>query len=217
MHAVTWRSAAPSLPEGKRCRTRRAGNRLVDIVNRKGCFMSERKIRVGLIGAGANTRAFHIPGLAKQDDVEIVAVANRTRASSQRVAQEFAIPNIHDHWQSLLDDARIAAVCIGTWPYTHASMTIAALEAGKHVLCEARMAMNHGEARAMLEASRRHPALTAQIVPAPHTLAFDRTIIEMIAGGYIGELISIDARIAAARGYPDGSAQQHWRQDREFS
>jgi predicted dehydrogenase len=180
-------------------------------------FMSETKIRVGLIGAGGNTRALHIPGFVKQHDVEIVAVANRTRESSQRVAQEFAIPKIHDHWQSLLEDASIDAVCIGTWPYMHAPLTIAALEAGKHVLCEARMAMDHSEARTMLAASLRRPALTAQIVPAPHTLAFDRTIIEMIASGYIGELISIDARIAAARAYPDGSAQQHWRQNRDFS
>jgi predicted dehydrogenase len=179
--------------------------------------MSEKKIRVGLIGAGGNTRAFHIPGLAKQPDVQIVAVANRTRASSQRVADEFAIPKVHDHWQALLDDASIDAVCIGTWPYMHAPLTIAALEAGKHALCEARMAMDHGEACTMLAASLRHPALTAQIVPAPHTLAFDRSIIEMIAGGYIGELISIDARIAATRSYPDGSAPRHWRQDRVFS
>ena len=179
--------------------------------------MSEKKIRVGLIGAGGNTRAFHIPGLAKQPDVQIVAVANQTRASSQRVADEFAIPKVHDHWQALLDDASIDAVCIGTWPYMHAPLTIAALEAGKHALCEARMAMDHGEACTMLAASLRHPALTAQIVPAPHTLAFDRSIIEMIAGGYIGELISIDARIAATRSYPDGSAPRHWRQDRVFS
>ena len=179
--------------------------------------MPEKKIRVGLIGAGGNTRALHIPGFAKQDGVQIAAVANRTRESSQRVADEFSIPKVHDHWQALLEDASIDAVCIGTWPYMHAPLTIAALEAGKHVLCEARMAMDHSEARAMLAASLRHPALTAQIVPAPHTLAFDRSIIEMIAGGYIGELISIDARIAAARSYPDGSAQQHWRQNRAFS
>jgi predicted dehydrogenase len=179
--------------------------------------MPEKQIRVGFIGAGGNTKAFHIPGLAKQDGVHILAVVNRTRESGQRVADEFAIPKVHDHWQALLEDSSIDAVCIGTWPYMHAPLTIAALNAGKHVLCEARMAMDHSEARTMLEASLRHPALTAQIVPAPHTLAFDRTIIEMIAGGYIGELISIDARIAAARSYPDGSAQQHWRQNRAFS
>jgi predicted dehydrogenase len=179
--------------------------------------MSEKEIRVGLIGAGGNTKAFHIPGLAKQEGVQIVAVANRSRESSQRVANEFAIAKVHDHWQALLEDASIDAVCIGTWPYMHAPLTIAALEAGKHVLCEARMAMDDREARAMLEASLRHPALAAQIVPAPHTLAFDRTIIEMIAGGYIGELISIDARIASARSYPDGSGQQHWRQNRALS
>ena len=179
--------------------------------------MSEKAIRVGLIGAGGNTKAFHIPGFKKQTGVEIVAVANRTRESSQRIAHEFAIPKVHDHWRALLEDASIDAVCIGTWPNMHAPLTIAAFEAGKHVLCEARMAMDHDEARAMLAASLRHPALTAQIVPAPHTLVFDRTIIEMIAGGYIGELISIDARIAAARNYPDGSASQHWRQNRVFS
>src|SRR5262245_8160098 len=158
--------------------------------------MSEKTIRVGLIGAGGNTKAFHITGFAKQANVQIVAVANRTRESSQRVAHEFAIPKIHDHWQSLLEDASIDAVCIGTWPYMHAPLTIAALEAGKHVLCEARMAMDHSEARAMLAASLRHPGLTAQIVPAPHTLAYDRTIVEMIAGGVLGEMISIEARTA---------------------
>ncbi|WP_247477143.1 Gfo/Idh/MocA family oxidoreductase [Bradyrhizobium sp. 169] len=49
----------------------------------------------------------------------------------------------------------------------HAEATIAALNAGKHVLCEARMALNAREAHAMLAASRRNPSLVAQIVPAP--------------------------------------------------
>src|SRR6476659_10762688 len=91
--------------------------------------MSEKTLRIGLIGAGGNTKAFHIPGLKKRDGVEIVAVANRTRESSQRVADEFAIPKVHDHWQALLEDASIDAVCIGTWPYMHAPLTIAALAA----------------------------------------------------------------------------------------
>ena len=179
--------------------------------------MSEDRIRIGLIGAGGNTRARHIPGFHKQDGVELAAVANRSRESAQRVADEFDIPTVCDDWRAVLNDASIDAVCIGTWPYMHAPLTIAALEAGKHVLCEARMAMDHNEACTMLDASLRHPSLIAQIVPAPHTLAFDRTIIDMIAGGQIGELISMDARIAAARAYPDGSSPQHWRQNRALS
>jgi predicted dehydrogenase len=179
--------------------------------------MPEETIRIGLIGAGGNTRDRHIPGFQKQAGVELAAVANRTRQSGQQVADVFGIPNVYDDWQALLADDSIDAVCIGTWPYMHAPLTIAALEAGKHVLCEARMAMNHDEACAMLEVSRRHPGLVAQIVPAPHTLAFDRTIMDMVADGFIGELIAIDARIAAARVYPEQGGTRHWRQNRDLS
>lgn len=179
--------------------------------------MTDTPIRVGLIGAGGNTRSRHIPGFREQQGVEIVAVANRSRASGQQVADEFGIPTVYDDWQALLADPNIDAVCIGTWPYMHRTLTIASLEAGKHVLCEARMAMNLAEAKDMLAASQRHPTLTAQIVPAPHTLAFDRTIQDMVAAGQIGDLIALDARIAAARAFPDASGPVHWRQDRDLS
>src|SRR5919199_175874 len=130
-------------------------------------------IRIGVVGAGGNTRLHHIPKLKKIDGVEIVSVANRSRASSARVAQEFGIPRVHDHWQELVNDPGIDAVVIGTWPYMHCPVTLAALAAGKHVLTEARIAMNAAEARQMLAASRAHPALVAQIVPGPFTLAVD--------------------------------------------
>ena len=55
-------------------------------------------IRVGLIGAGANTRLRHIPGFREQRDVEIVAVANRSRESGERIAGEFEIPTVYDNW-----------------------------------------------------------------------------------------------------------------------
>jgi hypothetical protein len=132
--------------------------------------MCADKIRVGLIGAGANTRLRHIPGLKAQEDVEIVGVANRTAASGERIAAEYDIPNVYDNWLDIIDDDDIDAVCIGTWPYMHAPVTLAALSADKHVLVEARMAMNSHEARLMLDASRDNPHLVTQIVPAPHTI-----------------------------------------------
>ena len=174
-------------------------------------------LRVGIVGAGANTRKFHIPGLQKQPGVEVVAVANRSRESGQRAASEFGIPRVADHWREIVEDDGIDAVCIGTWPYLHAPVTIAALEEGKHVLCEARMAMNASQAHAMLETARANPQLTAQIVPAPHTLALDRTIVEMIGAGYIGDLVAVDAHVTLGSGFPAWDAPPHWRHSRDLS
>ena len=179
--------------------------------------MNSNTIRVGIVGAGGNTRKHHIPKLQAQRDVEVIAVANRTMQSGKKVAKEFGIPAVSDNWQSVVQDPDIDAICIGTWPYMHAGITIAALEAGKHVLCEARMAMDAGEASSMLDCALDHPGQIAQIVPAPHTLALDQTIMEMIGDGYVGDLIAVDARVAQGSNYPQWDSALHWRQDRTLS
>lgn len=95
-------------------------------------------------------------------------------------------------------------------------MTIAALDAGKHVLCEARMAMDLQQARDMLEASKRHPELTAQVVPSPMTLKYDKTIRRLVDDGSIGQIVAIDVRGVGSK-FPDFEAPIHWREDRELS
>ena len=103
-------------------------------------------IKVGIIGAGGNTISAHLPKLIEQSGVEVLSVANRSIASAEKVAKKFNIPKIYDDWQEIIMDDEIDAICIGTWPYMHSSITIEALESGKHVLTEARMAMNSDEA-----------------------------------------------------------------------
>ena len=174
-------------------------------------------VRIGLIGAGGNTRSRHIPGFLGIDGVELVCVANRTLDSARRVAEEFSIARPVAHWREVLEDESVDAVCIGTWPYMHAPLTVAALEHGKHVLCEARMAMNATEAHTMRAAARRHPELVAQIVPAPHTFPVDRTVISMIASGQLGEIVALDARVAVSSSYANPEAPLHWRHDRDLS
>ena len=98
--------------------------------------MSKPQVRVGIVGAGTNTRVRHIPGLRAVTGVEIVSVSNRTTASSERVAKEFSIPQVVERWQDLVASPDIDAVMIGTWPNMHCEVTCAALAAGKHVLCE---------------------------------------------------------------------------------
>jgi predicted dehydrogenase len=176
--------------------------------------MSET-IRVGVVGAGANTRLHHIPKLRKIEGVEVVAVANRSRASSEKVAQEFGIARVHDDWRTLVNDPGIDAIVIGTWPYMHCPITLAALDAGKHVLTEARLAMNAAEARKMLAASRARPTLVTQVVPGPTTFAADPMVMQLLADGYIGELQSLDLKVPS--GFLNRDAPMHWRMDREFS
>ncbi|MFU8848497.1 MAG: Gfo/Idh/MocA family protein, partial [Opitutales bacterium] len=129
----------------------------------------------------------HIPGFCKLPNVELSVVANRSLESAEKVAKLEGIKRVAQTWQEVVADPKVDAVCIGTWPYLHAEATIAALEQGKHVLCEARMASNLEEARPMLAAAQAHSDLVAQLVPAPFSLDFDATIREMLRQGKLGD------------------------------
>jgi predicted dehydrogenase len=171
-----------------------------------------QRLRIGLIGAGGNTRLRHIPGLRALEGVELTAVCNRRPESSAAAAREFGIGRIHTHWEAMVADADIDAIVIGTWPYLHCPITLAALKAGKHVLTEARLAMNAAEAHRMLKAAREQAALITQVVPSPFGLKGHDVVKELIASGYLGELrevhvCSFNAALA------DPEAPLSWRQD----
>jgi len=174
--------------------------------------MTNQTLRVGFVGAGKNTRERHIPGFQKLSGIDFVAVANRTKESGERVAKEFGIRKVYADWRELVRAPDIDAVCIGTWPNMHPEITVAALEAGKHVLCEARMAMSAAAGRPMLEASRRAPHLVAQLVPAPHTLEVDSTLKSLLAEGYAGDVLAVELQAAQGR-FVEPDAPLHWRQD----
>ncbi|HEV8717261.1 MAG TPA: Gfo/Idh/MocA family oxidoreductase, partial [Candidatus Binatia bacterium] len=178
--------------------------------------MSSQPIKVGIVGAGNNTRVRHIPGLQAVAGVEIVSVCNRSRESSQQVAEAFRIPKIYTDWRELVAAQDTNAIVIGTWPYMHCEVTCAALAAGKHVMCEARMARNAAEAHTMLGKSQAQPNLITQIVPSPFTLRVDRTIQDLIAEGYIGDLSAMTVR-GITPGFANPEAPLHWRQRQDLS
>ena len=115
----------------------------------------------------------------------------------------------------MADDA-INAVCIGTWPYMHRALTLAALEKGKHVLTEARMASTAQEARDMLAASRSRPHLVCQLTPTSTTYRIDRVLQRLIGEGFLGELLSVEYQALQNR-FADRGGALHWRHDWELS
>tara|TARA_B100000029_G_scaffold501287_1_gene574408 strand:+ start:13477 stop:14508 length:1032 start_codon:yes stop_codon:yes gene_type:complete len=173
-------------------------------------------IRVGVVGAGTNTVAKHIPELQAIEGVEIVSVCNRSPESSQRIAKQFGIPTTYKTWADLIEADDTDAIVVGTWPYLHCATTLSALASGKHILCEARMAMNLEEAQLMHDAAQSNPDLIAQIVPSPMTLWADKTIQRLIKEGYTGDILSVEVR-ASGSDFIDKDSPIHWRNNYDLS
>ncbi len=178
--------------------------------------MSSGEVRIGIVGAGQITRTRQLPGFQGLAGVKLVAVCNRTRESTARVARDFDIPKMYSNWEDLVADPDVDAVVIGAWPYLHCSVTLAALDAGKHVLTQARMAMNAREAQRMYDRAEESPRLTAMIVPSPYGLAGDAYMRSLIDSAWIGKL-----REVHVHGLNDQLADREtplgWRQMTRYS
>ena len=178
--------------------------------------MSNETVRIGIVGAGNTTVTRHIPRFLAIDGVEVAGVVNRSRESSERVARQFDIPKVYSDWTALMDDPEVDAVFVGTWPYMHRTLVVEALEHGKHVLTQARMANTAAEAREMLAASLRKPHLVAQVCPAsflpPHVM---QAVVTIVGDGSIGDVLSADYVGRLGFGDPDGPFT--WRHDRDLS
>jgi len=114
-------------------------------------------INVGIIGCGGIAFGKHMPSLKKLADVRLVAFCDIDREKAERAAKEFgeSSSKTYTDYQELLKDKSIDVVHVCTPNNTHAEITIAALESGKHVMCEKPMAKTYAEAKAMVEAAKR--------------------------------------------------------------
>jgi predicted dehydrogenase len=175
-----------------------------------------KKLRVGIVGAGGIVRQRHLPGLQALPNVQVVAVCNSQIESAQSVAKEFHIPEVLGDWADMLDRPDIDIIWIGTPPVLHAPVTISALEAGKHVFCQARMAMNLREGREMLVTAQARPDQVTMLCPPPHGMKGGKFFEKLLRDGYAGELWHF--RLTAASGvFSDPLAPPHWRQRTELS
>jgi len=178
--------------------------------------MADQPIRIGFVGAGAINRTRHVPGLKAIPGVEFEVVANRSQASSQAAADEYGIKRTAGNWMEVVEDPTVNVVWIGTHPYMHREITIAALEAGKHVFTQARMAMDYADAKLMWEAAKQYPHLTTNISAPPHYLRGDRMIRRMLQEGYVGRPLNVVVQ-SYSGDYGDPKAPRHWRQEGAIS
>jgi len=159
-----------------------------------------RPIRIGMIGIGQIGK-IHLQHYAQIPGAEIVAAADINDAELQRVAQQYNIPFTTTDFRQLLERDDIDAIDVCLHNNLHAPVTIAALEAGKHVYCEKPMAGAYVDALAMYEAAlRTGKKLSIQLATlfSKETKAAKRLIDE----GYLGKLYHARSTGFRRRGRP---------------
>src|SRR5258708_4409121 len=112
------------------------------------------KLRWGLLGTGWIARKF-ATGLRETDSGELVAIGGRSEESGRKFEEDFRA-HVHSSYEALLADPNVDVVYISTPHPWHAEWSIKAAAAGKHILCEKPLTMNHAEAVAVVEAARAH-------------------------------------------------------------
>ncbi len=159
-------------------------------------------IRWGIAATGS-IAAKMCEALDTVPDAEIVAVGSRTQPSADAFAERFGIARAHGTYEALWADDDVDIVYIASPHSHHHAMVIAALDAGKHVLCEKAFAVNAAQAREMVEAARRNDrflmeAMWTWFIPAVVDIR------RRVSGGEIGELKVIQANFGIPVTDPDG-------------
>lgn len=144
--------------------------------------------KVGIVGSGFGGTV-HAPAFTLHPDFEVVAIASPTNAA--RVASERKIPHAFDSLDALLRGVDVDVVAIASPPFDHHPAVLAALAAGKHVLCEKPFALNVAQAQEMTEAAQR--AGTACAIAHEFRYApAEATLKELITGGRISGVRQIE-------------------------
>lgn len=158
------------------------------------------QLKVGVIGCGSIAKFRHLPEYATNKNVEIVAVCDIIEERAEEAAKEYDAKAYTDYKEVLADDSiDVISVCLPN--YLHAPVSIAALNAGKHVLCEKPMATSREEAEQMIEAASENDK-KLMIAHNQRFVSSHEKARDIIASGKVGRIYSF--RTAFGHGGPEG-------------
>jgi predicted dehydrogenase len=119
-------------------------------------MVTESELRVAVLGAGAIAQVSHLPAYSRIPEVRVTAVCDSDRGKADRVARRFNVNHVATSWEEAIRRDDIDAVDICLPNHLHAEVALAALEQGKHVLCEKPFSRTSEEAQSMVDAAARH-------------------------------------------------------------
>lgn len=149
-------------------------------------------LRWGILSTADIGRKKVIPGIQAADRSTVVAIASRDVDRAHAAATALGIPRVHGTYEALLADPDVDAVYIPVPNHLHATWTIAAARAGKHVLCEKPLAMTAGDAQRMVEACASAGVVLMEAFMYRHHPSWV-AVRELVASGRIGPLVSVQS------------------------
>ncbi len=156
------------------------------------------KIRFGLIGAGRIARNRIAPGIHAATQATLYAAASRELARAEAVRPERA----YDSYDALLRDPAVDAVYVATHNGLHKELSIAALRAGKHVICEKPLAINARDCEEMLRVAESSGRLLAEAFMYRHHPQIPR-VRQLVSSGVIGDVMAVEASFRFPLSNPD--------------
>jgi predicted dehydrogenase len=150
------------------------------------------KLRIGVLSTADIARKKVIPGIRRSVRGEVVAIASRNLASARTAADDLAIPTAHGSYEALLADPDVDALYIPLPNHLHAEWTIAAVRAGKHVLCEKPLAMTAADADRMAIAAREAGVVLMEAFMYRLHPSWLR-VRELVGSGRIGRLVAVQS------------------------
>ena len=165
---------------------------------------------VGIIGTGFGANV-HVPAFQAVPDVEIAGIAGQDASKTERIARQLGVARAYDSWERLVGDDRITAVVIAVPPARHHDMVVAALRAGKHVLCEKPLGLGSDQAQDMTRMSQETGLVG--MVNYMFRMAPERLRLkELLVANRIGRIIRVNVEWTL-RGRAAYSTSPSWQFD----
>jgi predicted dehydrogenase len=160
-------------------------------------------LKIGFIGCGGIANQKHFPGMSQQEGVDLVAFCDLIEERAIEAAKQYGTPDakVYTDYRKLLEDKSIDAVHVLTPNVSHCEITVAALDAGKNVLCEKPMAATTADAQKMLDARDRSGKLLTIGYQYRHfhDVAIAKQVVD---DGWLGDIYYAEASIIRRRGVP---------------
>ena len=160
-------------------------------------------VKIGFIGCGGIAFQKHLPGMQMEEGIEMVAFCDIVKDRAEKAAKEYGTANakVYTDYKELLKDGSIDAVHVLTPNVSHCEITVASLEAGKHVLCEKPMAATTADAEKMLEARDKTGKMLTIGYQYRHNYE-NRVAKQVIDDGWLGDIYYAEACYVRRRGVP---------------